>query len=177
MSERSKPNMKIINDDILTITHFDKTMYQDIWQNSLDENNRRFVPDEVFETLEEATEVVDQIIDCYKSEDGPFVYAVIRNSDNANLGYVQLVQIPEGWEIGYHIAQKYCGNGYASRAVKLFLEYLKEKTNLKEIYGVALYDNVASRRVLEKNGFKLTFQGRGMYQGQEREIIKTIRKI
>ena len=152
-------------------------MYHDVWQNSLDENNRRFVPDEVFETLEEAKEVVDSIISWYESVDGPFIYAVIRNSDSANLGYVQLVNIPEGKEIGYHIAKKYNGNGYASKAVSLFLQYLKDNTDVKEIYGIALADNFASRRVLEKNGFKLYFEGDGPYQGQTRKIIKSIIRL
>ena len=83
----------LISDKELSIVEMDKTMYQDVWKNSLDENNRRFVPDEVFETLEDAIEVVDQIIECYKDKDGPFVYAIIRNEDQTNIGYVQLVQI------------------------------------------------------------------------------------
>ena len=153
------------------------TMYFDVWQNSLDENNRRFVPDEVFETLDDAKEVVDQLIACYQSEEGPFVYTVIRNEDGKNIGYVQLIKIDEGWEIGYHIAQSYCGNGYATEAVMLFLNYLKQNKNLKEIYGVALADNFASRKVLTKNGFELIYEGNGMYQGKIRNIIKTIKQL
>ena len=118
-------NKLLIADDVLSIHKMNTSMYYDVWQNSLDQNNRTFVPDEVFETLEDATEVVNFIIKSYDSEDGPFIYAVIRNSDNANIGYVQLVKIIEGYEIGYHIAEKYTGNGYATEAVKLFLEYLK----------------------------------------------------
>ena len=169
--------MTLIKNDRLSIACLDTSMYYDVWQNSLDENNRRFVPDEVFETLEEATEVVDQLIECYQSDDGPFVYAIIRNSDNANIGYVQLIRIEEGWEIGYHIAQKYCGNGYATEAVSLFLQYLKDNKNINRIYGVALMDNKASRRVLEKNGFTLIFEGEGLYQGKPRNIIKTIKEL
>ena len=168
---------QLISNDIISICYMDKTMYFDVWQNSLDENNRRFVPDEVFETLEIATEVVNDLIDAYQSEDGPFVYAVIRNEDEVNLGYVQLVKIDLGWEIGYHIAKQYNGNGYASSAVKLFLVYLKQNTNYDEIYGVALADNLASRRVLEKNGFELIFEGIDWYQGEKRKIIKTIKKL
>lgn len=155
----------------------DETMYYDVWQNSLDEDNRRFVPDEVFETLEDAKEVVDQLISCYDTEEGPFVYAVIRNNDYANIGYVQLIQIEEGWEIGYHIAKKYTGNGYATEAVKLFLNFLRDNTGVKDLYGIALADNKASRRVLEKCGFILFFEGRGQYQGRERKIIRTLIKI
>lgn len=169
--------MTLIKNDRLSITCLDTSMYYDVWQNSLDENNRKFVPDEVFETLEAATEVVDQLIECYQSDDGPFVYAVIRNSDKANIGYVQLIQIEEGWEIGYHIAQKYCGNGYATEAVSLFLKYLKDNKNINRIYGIALALNKASRRVLEKNGFALIFEGKGLYQGEQREIIKMIKEL
>ena len=53
----------------------------------------------------------------------------------------------------------------------------QENTDLKEIYGVALMDNIASRRVLQKNGFVTVLEGKGPYQGQEREIVITIRKF
>lgn len=159
----------------LKITKLDSSMYYDIHRNSLDEDNRRFVPDEVFETVEDAQEVVYQLIENYNSEDGPFVYAIIRKEDNKNIGYVQLVKIEEGWEIGYHIAKDFTGSGYATEAVNAFLKYLKENKGIKEIYGVALADNLASRRVLEKCGFKLIFEGQGIYQGNPRKIIKTIK--
>ena len=167
----------LISDDIISICYMDTSMYEDVWKNSLDENNRTFVPDEVFETLEEAKEVVDQIIEWYTSDEGPFIYTVIRKEDNVNLGYVQLVKIDEGYEIGYHIAQVFNGQGYATRSVGLFLKYLKENTSIKEIYGIALAANKASRRVLEKNGFELFFEGDGLYQGKKRKIIKTIKKL
>ena len=118
-------NKVLIADKELSICYMDQTMCYDIWKNSLDEDNRKYVPDEVFESLEEASDVVDFIIRSYDSKDGPFIYAIIRKSDNANLGYVQLIKIEEGWEIGYHIAKMYTGNGYATRSVMLFLEYIK----------------------------------------------------
>ena len=155
----------------------DLSMSFDVYKNSQDEDNKKFVPDEVFESEEEARKVIKSIIKSYDSKEGPFIYAVIRKSDNANIGYIQLVQIEEGWEIGYHIAKAYTGNGYATEAVNLYVEHLKKNTDIKEIYGVALADNFASRRVLEKCGFKLYFEGVGIYQGKRRKIIKTIRQL
>ena len=152
-------------------------MYYDIYKNSQDDNNRKFVPDEVFNSLEETSEVVNQIINSYDNEEGPFVYAVLRKKDNANLGYVQLVKIEEGWEIGYHIAEFYTGNGYATEAANLFLDYIKNNTNLKQIIGIALAANKASRRVLEKCGFELIYEGTGLYQGRKRKIIKAIKHL
>lgn len=167
----------IAQNDVIEIRIMDTSMIYDVWQNSLDENNRTFVPDEVFETLEDATEVVNQIIQSYKSKDGPFIFAVIRKEGSVNMGYVQLVKIEEGWEIGYHIAKLYTGKGYATEAVELFLKYLKENTKIKEVYGIALAANKASRRVLEKCGFELIYEGDGLYQGKERKIIRTTKTL
>lgn len=155
----------------------DESMYEDVYLNSQDEDNRRFVPDEVFDSLEETKEVVNHIIASYDSVDGPFIYAVIRKKDNANIGYVQLVKIEEGWEIGYHIAKIYTGHGYATEAVKLFLDYIRNNMDIKQVYGIALFDNKASRRVLEKCGFKLIYEGDGIYQGSKRKIIKTVKHL
>ena len=165
----------IAKDDKLQIVKMNQSMYYDVYKNSQDDNNRKFVPDEVFDSLEETSEVVNQIINSYDSENGPFVYAVIRKKDGVNLGYVQLIKIEEGWEIGYHIAEIYTDNGYATEAVNLFLDYIKNNTNLKQIIGIALASNKASRRVLEKCGFELIYDGTGLYQGRKRKIIKTIK--
>lgn len=167
----------LIESDRLSITKMNPSMACDVYHNSQDEDNKRFVPDEVFGSLEEASEVVEQIIKSYENDNGPFIYAVIRKEDNANIGYVQLVKIEDGWEIGYHIAKRYTKHGYATEAVNLFLEFLKKNTSLKEIIGIALAENLASRRVLEKCGFKLIYEGDGLYQGSQRKIIKTIKII
>ena len=167
----------IIENDRLQIVKMNKSMYFDIYQNSLDKDNRKYVPDEVFDCLEEASEVVNHIISAYGSEDGPFVYSVIRKKDNINLGYVQLVKLEEGWEIGYHIAAIFTGNGYATEAVNLFIKYIQNNTNVKQIFGIALAANKASRRVLEKYGFELTYEGIGLYQGRKRKIVKTIKHL
>ena len=167
----------IIESSGLRIVKMNPSMYDDVFHNSQDEDNKRFVPDEVFDSLEEAKDVVDFIISSYDSLEGPYIYAIIKKEDNANIGYVQLVKIDMGYEIGYHIAKRYTGNGYATKAVNLFLKYLKDNTELKEIHGIALYSNKASKRVLEKCGFKLIFEGYDLYQGERRKIIRTIKTI
>ena len=103
----------LIESDRLTITEFDESMIENVHENSLDEDTRRFVPDEVFETAEKARQTVAFLMGCYNGDDGPFVYPVLlRNGDN--IGYVQVVSMERGREIGYHIAKRYTGNGYAT---------------------------------------------------------------
>ena len=161
----------------LIITEFTPDMARAVHENSLDEDTRRFVPDEVFETEEEAAETVEFLMSCYGGDEGPFVYPLITKEDNLNIGYVQLVPVDDGnWEIGYHVAKKYTGRGYATEAVKAFLPYVAKENNVSEVYGICLCENVASIRVLNKCGFELVFEGAGNYQGENRAIFKSVWK-
>jgi len=54
------------------------------------------------------------------------------------------------------------------------LKYIKENTKIEKVYGIALAMNKASRRVLEKCGFELIYEGNGIYQGKRRKIVKFI---
>ena len=161
----------------LTITTFSLDMAQSVYENSQDDDTRRFVPDEVYDSVEEARVAIEFLISRYESTDGPFVYPVITNNEGKNIGYVQLCKLDEGtWEIGYHIAKDFTGKGYATEAVKAFLPAMAQKLNIKEIYGICLAENLASVRVLEKCGFIQIYQGLGNYQGKEAQIIKAIWK-
>ncbi|MBR5231403.1 MAG: GNAT family N-acetyltransferase [Clostridia bacterium] len=160
----------------LTIRRLTPDTAQAIHENSLDENTRRFVPDEVFETLAEARETVDYLISCYdSSEPNPLVYGIFL--DKNCIGYVQAVPMDEGkWEIGYHIAEKHTRKGYATEAVKAFLPEIMQKLALTEILGVCLKENAASVKVMERCGFEKVFSGVGRYQGKEHPICRYIYK-
>lgn len=161
----------------LVITEMTMDMAMDVHQNSLDEDTRRFVPDEVFETLDDAKETIEFLMSQYGSTDGPLVYAVLTKDGNKNIGYVQLVPIDDGkWEIGYHVAKAFTGNGYATEAVKAFLPVITEKVGITEVYGIRLLENVASGRVLEKCGFETFFTGEGPYHDGVFEISKGVWK-
>lgn len=164
-----------IETERLIITEFDLSMAESVHKNSLDEDNRRFVPDEVFETVEDAKETIEFLMSVYESGEGPLVYPVVLK-DGANVGYVQLVPIEEGYEVGYHIGKEYTGNGYATEALKAFLQDIMQKKNLDKVYGICLAENKASVKVLEKSGFQKEYEGMGQYQGESRPIVKYVLK-
>ena len=166
-----------IKTERLTITIFTPDMAQAVYENSQDDDTRRFVPDEVYDSVEEAQEAIEFLISRYDSADGPFVYPIITNDSSKNIGYVQFckLELDEGaWEIGYHIAKDFTGKGYATEAVKAFLPAMAQKLNIKEVYGICLAENLASVRVLEKCDFTQTYKGLGNYQGKDAQIIKAI---
>lgn len=166
-----------IETDRLVITEFTLDMARKVHLNSLDEDNRRFVPDEVFETEEDARETVEFLMSRYGTWDGPRVYPVLLKAGGENIGYVQLVPLGDGqWEIGYHIAKAHTGKGYASEAVRAFLPVITEDAGIREVLGVCLSANAASKRVLHKCGFEKTYEGPGEYQGEEREVFRSVWK-
>ena len=161
----------LIKTDRLLITEFDESMIESVHLNSLDEDNRRFVPDEVFETLDEAREAVEFLMSRYRGDEGPFVYPILLNNKE-HIGHIQASSTDEGWEIGYHIAKAHAGKGYSTEAVKAFLPVIMEKLKISNIFGICLAENVASQRVLFKCGFDLEYEGLGKYQGEEKAVCK-----
>jgi len=159
----------------LIITEFDLSMAESVHKNSLDDDNRRFVPDEVFETVEDASETIEFLMSVYESQDGPLVYPVLLK-DNTNVGYVQLIPIDEGFEVGYHIGSDYTKKGYATEALTAFLEYMMPHKGIDKVYGICVSENIASIKVLEKCGFQKEFDGIGKYQGVDRAIVKYVFK-
>lgn len=164
--------MFLVETERLIITEFTPEMAQAVHENSLDEDTRRFVPDEVFETVGDAAETVEFLMSCYNGEEGPFVYPVLLR-DHTYIGYVQAVPLDGGkWEIGYHIGAHYTRRGYASEAVSAFLPVIMKRLGILEMEGICLSENAASRRVLEKTGFVLYYEGPGFYQGAQRGICR-----
>ena len=53
---------------------------------------------------------------------------------------------------------------------------MADRFAVTEVYGICLLGNVASVHVLKKCGFEKEFEGTGEYQGETREIYKSVWK-
>jgi RimJ/RimL family protein N-acetyltransferase len=56
-------------------------------------------------------------------------------------------------EIGYGLAEPYRGRGIGTEVVRRLAELLLARPEVRRVTAEVLLDNVASHRVLEKNGF------------------------
>ena len=65
--------------------------------------------------------------------------------------------------IGYSIAKQYRGKGYATIGLKKTLELAKRIVPEQEIYLRVNKDNIASLKVMEKNGGKVVGEDNGHY--------------
>ncbi|MDD3242935.1 MAG: GNAT family N-acetyltransferase [Eubacteriales bacterium] len=130
-----------------------------IYQYSREETLRREIPDEVYETREEARETLEFLMAQYAGKTYPLVYGVERRSDGLLLGHVSLSEIDEGIEIGYAIGQAHQGQGYATEAVRAMTDWAKKALAASTVYGVVRQVNPGSCRVLEKAGYALQSSG------------------
>ncbi len=72
------------------------------------------------------------------------------------VGLCSVVRIPEGGElhIGYGVAPTRQGMGAATRAVASLLAEAQRDTRISAVSAETSIDNIASQRVLERNGFQ-----------------------
>lgn len=76
--------------------------------------------------------------------------------DGAPVGIAGLNGIDPTWgiaELGYYVDPESHGNGYATEAVELVVDYAFDQRRLDKLTADALATNEGSRRVLEKNDF------------------------
>lgn len=72
-------------------------------------------------------------------------------------------------ELGYWLAEEYWGKGIITEAIRLIVPYAFENFDIVRIYARPFGGNIASQKVLEKNGFHLeatlkgTFFKNGIY--------------
>lgn len=58
--------------------------------------------------------------------------------------------------LGYRLLSRFWGRGIATNTVSLLISYLYSQTNIEIITASTMIENIASARVLEKNGFLCT---------------------
>ena len=162
----------------LIITEFDTSFAGTVQRLSVEASNREFIPDEVFETENDAEECIERLIKAYQGTEGPFVYPILLKNGRIHFGHIQAAGIGGGqWEIGYHIGEAWQNKGYATEAVRYFTPYIMLKLNICCLYGIVRADNLASVKVLEKSGFSLEEERTASYHGKPALIRRYVYSI
>lgn len=90
-------------------------------------------------------------------EGSGYALFAIRREDRALVGGLSLSNVRRGVAqtatLGYWMGAPYAGHGYMTEAVSLALPLIFEHLWLNRVEAACLTHNVASMRVLEKNGF------------------------
>jgi Acetyltransferases, including N-acetylases of ribosomal proteins len=96
--------------------------------------------------------------------------AIRDAATGAFAGHVQLVNIapPLGQAmVGYSVAARYRGRGFATRAVRLLTDWAFAATPLARLVAGTAVENTASQRVLQKAGYTREAVLRGLFPGPD----------
>ena len=104
---------------------------------------------------EQTAAFLERIFAGYR-DGAPSQFAVIVRAENKLIGYCgffrQTVDDAEEIEIGYRLDSKYWGQGLATEAARVVRDHAFNDLKLDHVISLIRPDNVASRRVAEKNG-------------------------
>jgi RimJ/RimL family protein N-acetyltransferase len=103
----------------------------------------------------------------------------IRDSEGHFIGCagLHINKQDEQAEIGYFLSPIFHGNGLATMVVKDLIEKAKEH-NLKSVHATTALDNIASIKVLEKNGFEFLKEVENIdANGKTRQSFKYIKLL
>lgn len=129
----------------------------------------RYVGNSPVESIEQIQDIIEFIQKQYE-ENGVGRWAVIEKSSNKFIGWAGLKLFKNEmnnhsnfYELGYRFIKSYWGKGYATEAAKASVKYGIEQLGVKEIYAMTDVENINSKKVLEKVGFKYieTFDDNG----------------
>jgi ribosomal-protein-alanine N-acetyltransferase len=115
----------------------------------------KFIPRPLVKTEEDALNHFKMIDEKIEKNEG-INWAITVKGNPKLIGIIGHYRIqPENHrcEIGYMILPQYKGQGIVTEAIKAVLEYGFEDMNMHSIEAVIDPDNIASERVLQKNGF------------------------
>ena len=116
----------------------------------------RFIGDRGVHTLEDACRYIEQGPRRMYADHGSGLLLVERKHDGAALGLCGLIRrdtLPDV-DLGFALAERFRGQGYACEAAAATLRHARETLKLTRVVAIAMPDNVASTRLLERLGLK-----------------------
>jgi RimJ/RimL family protein N-acetyltransferase/ubiquinone/menaquinone biosynthesis C-methylase UbiE len=116
----------------------------------------QFLPSQGVPITGEQTEKSLQSFVEHWQQRGYGIWAIAENSSSQMIGYCGLRYLEELGEVEvlYGLSQSYWGRGIATQAVQAAVSFGFNIARLKKLIAMALPENLASRRVIEKAGFQ-----------------------
>ena len=141
----------------LIVRKFKPEDAQPLYENHMDEEVRKWFPNECYADLSEAQDAIRFYADCVDHGRLPFVLGVELKGTGELIGDAGISEV-EGktgeTEVGYCIGQKYRGNGYATELLRAISGFVASHFGIGVIWGRVVYGNEASVKVLKKSSYQ-----------------------
>lgn len=140
----------------LIIRKFKINDAQCLYENHLEEEVKKWIPNESYADIEETQSAINFYTDCVNNKHLPYVLAVELKETGELIGDTGVNEV-EGKtnevEIGYGICKKHSGKGYATELLGAMTQFIVSTFGMNVLYGRVMRGNNASVRVLEKNDY------------------------
>ncbi|MEN8788745.1 MAG: GNAT family N-acetyltransferase [Flavobacteriaceae bacterium] len=116
---------------------------------------QKYTGEDVITNLEGIHQIIKEKINDYELYGYGRWVAILKDGQQF-IGWAGLAYLPEFGEIdlGYRFLPEYWGAGFATEASKAILNYGFNKLKLEKIIAIAMKENKASIRVMEKAGMQ-----------------------
>jgi RimJ/RimL family protein N-acetyltransferase len=160
-----------ISSQALVLRRFTSEDAAKVYALSQESGLRTWLPDQVYENEAVALDVLQDLISRYTNPGtpvrAPYVLGVCLRGSLELIGHVGLSPLDGEVEVGFAIADRHQGRGYACEAVRAMLAWAIPRFNLPRVLGIVASDNAASCSVLERAGFELASQSVGRLHGRQ----------
>ncbi len=149
-----------------------------IYRMSIEEGMKKWIPDQVYDDVTHAREVLQYLISQYTPDttpaQNPLVFGICLKSTGELIGHVGLSPYEGEVEVGFAIEECRQGHGYAAEAVRAMAIWALQEYRLSSVVGIVDSDNRASVRTLEKSGFLFEREEKRRFHGRD-TVVRTYR--
>ena len=141
----------------LKLRLFKQTDVDDVYEYCSDDEVTKYMPFATYTTRQEAEERIKFCLESYEQMDRPILWAIEYKENGKLIGGIDFVKWDEQAncaEIGYILNKEYWNKGIMTEAVGEVIKFGFEKMELNRIEIRCDERNIASSRVMEKNGLK-----------------------
>ena len=141
----------------LSVRKFRDEDARKLYENHMDDEVRRWFPNECYADEAEALDAIRFYADCVDNGRLPYVLGVVLKETGELIGDTGISEVegrPDEAEIGYCIGREYRGKGYAAELVEAATRFIASRFGIKVMHGRVVHGNETSARVLEKNGYR-----------------------
>ena len=142
----------------LMIRPYEEKDLREYYKLFSDRKNMYYVKDLVIDTIEEAQKSLREAIECNETGKARRFCIALKENDKliGGTGYDIKSENPMGkiGGMGWFIMPEYQNKGYMTEAVKKVLEFAFMQDNCIRIETGCLKENIPSRRIMEKAGFR-----------------------
>jgi RimJ/RimL family protein N-acetyltransferase len=149
-------DMNLIETERLILRGFKESDVDDVFEFSSNPEVLSYTGEKPLTQKSQAMDIIRNIWFSDYAKYGFGRWAVIHKQDNKLFGFAGLKYLADIDEvdIGYRFLPQYWGQGLATEAAIPFMKYGFEDLKLKKIIGIAMEENIASCKILEKIGLE-----------------------